>query len=186
MNSNIMRLNHQFQASLKFRLVLRDATQILSVNSFFENVLKSNPNGKRAEHLNKEMNDALKQVKIFIVVSLLCLAVFSLYPIHAYVNENRLVPVMRVEFPYVDQTNVQGYLVGLSIMLVFGVLGICGSVAFDLMTLMLLLEYGMLVTHLILDLDDYHEMWNDKKSFSSTRRENFLGNICMKYQDINK
>ncbi len=186
MHFKIMRLINRFQGCLKFRLILNDVLPIISVNSFFENILMNNRNGKQADHLNKEMNDAFKKVKIFIVVNSLCFTLFSLYPMYAYVSENRLVPLMRMEFPYLDQTNMKGYLVGLTLMLIMGVFSVCGNVAFDLATLMLLLQYRSLVTLFILDLDEYHEMWNDKESFSSSHRENFLRNICMKYQDINQ
>lgn len=132
------------------------------------------------------MKDAFKTAKIYTVIQLLCFAVFSLYPMFAFVFENRLVQIMRIEFPSLDQTNLMGYLIGLAIMLLFGVLAVLGTMAFDLMILLLLLEYGSLVTLLIHDLDDYHEMWKQKELFSSQRRVQFLGNICLKYQDINK
>lgn len=93
---------------------------------------------------------------------------------------------MRIEFPFLDQTNIKGYLLGLGIMLLFAVLGLAGSVAFDLVVLILLLQYGSLVTQLVLDFEDYHQIWKKKENFTPQFRENFLQNIFMKYQDINR
>lgn len=155
------------------------------MNSFFEKMLINTPKGERADRLDKEMKDALKNAKIFIAISLLCFAIFALYPIHAFVNEQRLIPIMRIEFPFLDQTTMKGYLIGLAIMLVFAILGVAGSVAFDLMVLQLLLQYGSLVTQLILDFDEYHEIWENKNKFSAEYRDHFLKNILLKYEDIN-
>lgn len=165
---------------------MKELKPILQINNFFENILTSNAKGKRADCLQREMKNAFKKVKIFIALTLLCFAVFSLYPIYVYVNENRLVPIMRIEFPFLDQTNMEGYLIGLAIMLLFGVLAVVGSVAFDLLVLMIFLEYGSLVTQLEQDLDDYHEMWKNKATFSAQYRDLFLRNICMKFQDIDR
>lgn len=111
--------------------------------------------------------------------------IFSLYPIYAYVTENRLVAIMRIEFPFVDQTEMKGYLIGLAIMLLFGFLAVVGSVAYDFLVAILLFGYGSLVTLLVLDLEDFHEMWLNK-TLSERDQEKFLRNICLKFQDINR
>lgn len=157
-----------------------------SMYRFFESICIKNATGRRADCLKKEMEDALKKVKIFAVVSVLCFAIFALYPIYAYVNENRLVPIARMEFPCLDQTKMKGYLIGLTIMLIFACLAILGSLAFDSLILLILLIIGSLVTQLSNDLNNYHEMWENKETFSAQQREYFLRNICMKYEDINR
>ncbi len=171
---------------MKFRLVVKRMKNVVSMKKFFEKILFNNPNGIRANHLKNEMKDTFKNMKIFIVTSILCFAAFALYPIHVFVTENRLVPIMRIEFPFLDQTNTNDYLIGQAIMLLFGFLGVVGSVAFDLTTLVLLMQYGSLVTQLKEDLADYHELWKKKETVSKQYREYFLKNICLKYCDVNR
>lgn len=155
------------------------------MKNFFEKIL-NNATGSRSDCLKKEMKDAYKKVIIIIVITLASFAVFLLYPIYVYVNESRLVPLMRIEFPFVDQSYMKGYLIRLAIMLLLAVLGVSGSVAFDILTLMLFLEYGSLVTQLGQDLNNYHEMWKNKEAFSEHSRQLLLRTICLKYQDINE
>lgn len=153
---------------------------------FFEDVLIKNATGKRADYLEKEMKGALNKVTIFSVICLVCYGAFVLYPIYAYITEGRLVPLMSLEFPFVNQTSMKGYLIGLVIMLFFGFTALFCFVGFDSMVLMLLLVYGSLVTQLELDLKEYQEMWENQGTFSTKQREDFLRNICTKYQDINR
>ncbi|XP_037036894.1 uncharacterized protein LOC119074711 [Bradysia coprophila] len=173
-------------ATLKFILVLRDMNQVVPMYRFFENILISHTSGRRSDDLVKEMNDAFNTVKIFIVVSVLCFAVFVLYPIHAYVTEGQLVPIMRIEFPFVDQTVIKGYLIGQSFMLLFGFLGVLGSVAFDVAVVTLLMEFKSLVTLLVHDLDDYEEFSKEVETYSTQYKDSFLKNICRKYNDIHR
>lgn len=163
---------------------MTEAKHIVRINDFFEKIVITNPKGRRADHIAKEMRDAFKNVKIFIAITLLCFAVFALYPLYGYVTDNQLIPIMRIEFPFLDQTNMKGYLIGFAIMLFLAVLAVVGSVAFDLLVLVLLMEYRSLVTQFLLDLEDYHEIWNDKETFSTQYRKMFLNNICLKYLDL--
>nr|QGW45439.1 odorant receptor 66 [Bradysia odoriphaga] len=173
-------------ATLKFILVLRDMHQVVPMYRFFENIVISHTTGRRSDDLVKEMNDAFKTVKIFIVVSALCFAVFVLYPMHAYVTEGQLIPIMRIEFPFVDQTIMKGYLIGQTFMLLFGFFAVVGSVAFDLAVLTLLMGFKSLVTLLLHDLDDYHEFSKEREASSTQYRDSFLKNICKKYNDIHR
>lgn len=152
-----------------------------SLQIFFERILINNAKGKRANCLEEEMKVAFMKIKIFIALFLACFVIFALYPIYAYVTEKRLIPIMRIEFLFVDQTEIKGYLIGLAIMLLFGFLAVVGSVSFDLMVVILLFGFGSLVTQLEMDLEDFHQMW---KRASTRDREHFLRNICLKYQDI--
>ncbi|XP_037036797.1 putative odorant receptor 83c isoform X4 [Bradysia coprophila] len=172
--------------TLKFILILRDMKQVVPMYRFFENILISHTTGRRSDDLVREMNDAYNKVKIFVVVSVLCFAVFVLYPIHAYITEGQLIPIMRIEFPFVDQTVIKGYLIGQAFMLLFGVLGLVGSVAFDLAVLTFLLEFKSLVTLLVHDLDDYEEFSKENETYSTQYKDSFLKNICRKYNDIHR
>lgn len=184
---NSQRINaHKLQATLKFRLAVKKIKQIVSINKFFENVLINNPKGKRANRLAQEMTVAFRNMKIFVVLTVLCFGVFILYPVYAYVTEHRLIQLARLEFPFLNQTNLKGYLIGVGIMLLTSVSGVIGSVAFDLVILMLLLQYGSLVTQFVLDLEEYHELWTNIGEFSPQYRDYFLKNIFKKYQDINR
>lgn len=156
------------------------------MNKFFENILVNHPIGRRCDDLAKEMKDAFNTVKIFVAVSVLCFALFVLYPMKAYVIDGQLIPVMRIEFPLVDQTRVKGYLIGQAFMSLFGILGMVGNVAFDLGVLMMLMEFKSLTTLLVHDLDDYHEISKKKERYPTAYQDSFLKNICKKYNDIHR
>lgn len=166
--------------------MLTTSKPIVSFHIFFVKILVNNTEGKRADHLGKEMKDTFTHMKIFIAITLLCFAVFSLYPMYAYVAEDRLVQLVRMEMPYLDQTNLKDYLIALVIMLGMAGLATIGVLAFDLMVLVLLLQYGSLVTQFILDLEEYNEIWTDKESYSQRYRDVFLRNMCLKYHDLDK
>ena len=186
-NKNSQRINScKFQSTLKFRLILTKTKEIISINKFFENMLINNPTGRRADQLAKEMKDALKIMKIFIAISVLCFGLFTLYPIYGYVFENRLILIARMEYPFLDQTTTKVYLIGVGIMCIMAVMAILGGVGFDSGVLIFMLQYGSLVTQLILDFEEYHEMWKRKDEFSPQYRDYFLKNIFKKYQDVNR
>lgn len=159
---------------------------LFPMNDFFNQILANNVQGKRAVYLEREMKYALKKVKILSAIIVTAFSVFTLYPIYAYVIENRLVPMMHMEFPFVDQTKMQGFLIGVAILLFFGVLNAIGGLGTQLMVLMVLTAYESLVTQIIWDLEDYHEMWQNRERFSEPYRESFLRNICLKYHDLNR
>lgn len=156
------------------------------MNTFFENILINHATGPRSDDLIREMKDAYSKLKICVVVSVLCFVVFLLYPVTAYVTDGRLVPLMRVEFLFVDQTTMKGYLIGQAFMLLFGVLGLVGNVAFDLAVLILLMEVKSLITLLEHDLDDYYEISKKGEAYSTQQQDILLRNICMKYNDIHR
>jgi len=76
----------KLQATLKFRLILKDVKYIIPMNTFFENILTDNLTGRRSCDLAKEMKDAHNKVKTFVAISVLCFAIFVLYPMHAYIT----------------------------------------------------------------------------------------------------
>ncbi|XP_037037280.1 uncharacterized protein LOC119074982 [Bradysia coprophila] len=172
--------------SLKFHLILRNVTRLTPMHDFFENILIGNPIGRRADDLVREMNDAYNKVKIFVIVSVLCFAIFVLHPLQAFVTEGRLIPIMRIELPFVDQTEMRGYLIGVALMSFIGFLGVVGNVAFDVTVLTLLMEFKSLVTLLAHDLDDYHEFSKEVETHSTQYQDSFLKNICKKYNDIHR
>nr|QGW45397.1 odorant receptor 24 [Bradysia odoriphaga] len=173
-------------STLKFKLILRHVKQLTPMHDFFEKILIDNPIGHRSDDLVKEMNDAYNKVKFFVVVSVPCFAVFVLYPVQAFVTDGRLIPIMRIEFPFVDQTDMRGYLIGLVFMSLLGFLGVVGNVAFDVAVLTLLMEFKSLVTILKHDLDVYHEFSKESEAYSRQYRDSFLKNICKKYIDIHR
>ncbi|XP_037036798.1 uncharacterized protein LOC119074632 isoform X5 [Bradysia coprophila] len=173
-------------ATLKFKLILRDIKRAIPMNLFFENILIGNPIGRRSDDLDREMNDAYNKVKIFVIASVLLFAVFVLHPIHAYITDGRLIPAMRIELPLVDQTEMGGYLFGVAYMMLIGILGVFGNVAFDVAVLTLLMEFKSLITLLEHDLDEYHEFSKEVETHSTQYKDSYLKNICKKYNDIDR
>nr|QGW45440.1 odorant receptor 67 [Bradysia odoriphaga] len=173
-------------STLKFTLIVRHVKQLTPMHDFFEKILISHTTGSRSDDLVKEMNNAYNTVKFFVVVSVPCFAVFVLYPVQAFVTEGRLIPIMRIEFPFVDQTDMKGYLIGLAYVSLIGFLAVLGNVAFDVTVLTFLLEFKSLVTLLEHDLHEYYEFSKEKETYSTQYRDSFLKNICKKYNDIHR
>lgn len=151
--------------------------------NFLEKLFKDNAVGPRANVLKKHIDGTFVSIKIFIPIQTSALLVFLLYPVYGYIAHNELIQIMPMQFPFIDQTTVGGFIVANLMMMKMGVWAYVGSVGFDLFLARLIDNYCALVKLLQQDIADYTEMSKETSVYSEQYRRAFFRNFLLRCQD---
>lgn len=152
-------------------------------NDFLGEIFKVNVRGPKASVLKKHIDETFTNIKVFLTIQSLALVVFICYPIYGYVTNNELIQIMPMEFPFVDQTTVSGFIFANLVMMKMGVWAFCGSVGFDMFLARMIYNYCALVKLLQQDLADYVMMSKEIGDRSNHYRKMFFRNFLLKCQD---
>ncbi|XP_037040732.1 odorant receptor 67d-like [Bradysia coprophila] len=170
-------------AFAKFNLFVRTYSNAMAFSAFLRNVFKTITEGPSAFVLQTHVEATFTIVKLCIFVQTFALFVFVWYPIYSYIFNNELVPIMPMQFPFVDQTTTGGFIVAALMMLKMGVWAYFGSVGFDLFLASLIDNYCALVKLLQQDLSDYIRISRKGSGYSEQYKKAFFRNFLMKCQD---
>nr|QGW45437.1 odorant receptor 64 [Bradysia odoriphaga] len=170
-------------AFAKFNVFVRTYPNAMAFIAFLRNVFKTITEGPSALVLQTHVEATFTIVKLCIFVQTLALFVFVWYPIYSYIVNNELVPIMPMQFPFVDQTTTGGFIVATLMMLKMGVWAYFGSVGFDLFLASLIDNYCALVKLLQQDLSDYIRMTRKGSGYSEQYKKAFFRNFLLKCQD---
>lgn len=157
--------------------------EAMAVNEFIENLFKKYTKGPKAQVLKTHIDETFIKVKIFLLIQTLALLIFVCYPIYGFIVNNELIPLMPMQFPFIDQTTKTGFLLSTLIMIKMGVWAYAGSVGFDLFLARIIYNYSALVKLLRQDLVEYTEMCNNTSEYSVHYRNAFFRNFLIKCQD---
>lgn len=158
------------------------------VNDFIDDIFKANAEGPKAGVLKAHIDGTFTRIKVFVVIQTLALILFVCYPIYGYVANNELIQIMPMQFPFIDQTTVTGFIVGNLIMMKMGVWAYFGSVGFDLFLARMIYNYCALVKLLQQDIVDYIAMSKNINGADGSKhyRKIFFRNFLLKCQDKDK
>lgn len=166
-------------------MTLNSKIQMKSADDFIRKILKETGiETPQAQMLNKELENSFTKIKTCIMMFVLSYFLSVLYPIYALVFEDKLVPAAKMEIPYVDQTQIGGYIVGACVITFVASMACVGGAAYDTILAFFVFNYAALIQLLEEDLKQYHKMWQKRKENSYQDRNYFLKNFCVKYQDV--
>lgn len=150
---------------------------------FLHKVFKDITEGPSADVLKRHVDATFASVKLCIFVQTFALFVFVWYPIYSYLFNNELVPIMPMQFPFIDQTTTGGFILAALLMLKMGLWAYFGSVGFDLFLASLIDNYCALVKLLQQDITNYAQMCKKGSGYSERYKREFFRNFLIKCQD---
>ncbi len=158
------------------------------LTDFVDEIFKVNSEGPKAIVLKEHMDATYTKIKLFIIIQTVALLLFLCYPIYGYVARAELIQIMPMEFPFVDQATVSGFIVANLIMMKMGVWAYVGSVGFDVFLARTIYNYCALLKLLQQDILDFIEMSKVDKDDDESKqyREAFFRNFLIKCQDKDK
>jgi len=112
------------------------------------------------------------------------LSIFLAYPTKAFFVDHELVPLLPIEFMFVDLSTFSGFIAA---NLIASLLGLFGSVATAytiLLIVSLILNYSVFVDMFEDDIKSLDETWSKGTNTTVLHRHSFLRNICRKQQDM--
>ncbi|KAJ6635265.1 Odorant receptor 67d [Pseudolycoriella hygida] len=170
-------------AFAKFDVMLNYSRNALALVDFLEHVFKNIVDGPKAKLLKTHIDETFVSIKICLLVETLALLLFLCYPVYAYVNNDELVQLIPMQFPFIDQSNTTGFIIANMIMVKLGLWAFTGSVGFDLYLARLIDSYCALVKLLQYDIIEFAEMSREGSGVSRHYRKTFLRNFLLKCQD---
>lgn len=108
------------------------------------------------------------------------------YPTKSYLVDKKLVPLLPVEFMFIDQSTQSGFLLASIIQMILGIYGICGIEFVALSFVILIMNYAPQIDIVEIDFNELDVLWRDTSTSTLAYRHMFLRNICQKYIDMRR
>lgn len=117
----------------------------------------------------------------FVVLAVVC---FIAYPSKAFIVDHQHVPLLPIEFMFVDQSTLSGFLIANFIMSILGLFANAGTTLTVLLIAVIVTNYSIMVDLFEEDVKSLDEMWTGTSTTTVRHRHFFLRNICRKQQDL--
>lgn len=111
-------------------------------------------------------------------------AIYLYTPVKSAIIDNELVPLLPIEFIFVDQSTRHGYLIATFIVMGFAIFGVSVIVFVGLTFDIVILDYAPRVDIVEIDFNELDMLWCDTSTSSIAYRRMALRNICQKFDDL--
>lgn len=109
---------------------------------------------------------------------------YMFYPVKSFIMDGKMVQFIPMEFMFVDQSTLIGFLVTSGIMATLGVYAISGTEYMALSFVAVVLNYGPRVDIMEADFKELDKLWGATSTSTIFYKHAFLTNICRKYDDM--
>lgn len=105
-------------------------------------------------------------------------------PIHDFFAYRKLTLFLAVNIPFVDPKSYAGFAANIAMQLVMAVYAAAGHMTFDLLLTLIISNYSAVVSVLAMQLKSFAQMY--KRNVKIKKRRQFLRNLLIQFNDVNK
>ncbi len=138
-----------------------------------------------AEELEKQQRQNFKLYKFIGFLVVKSLLVFLYNPTKAFLVNRELQSLLPIDFVFVDQSELSGFLIANAIMVVMGIYLVLVSL-YTVNFYSIIVNYSIQADLIEADVKQLDAFWSNTKTTSLSERHSFLRNICLKCQDKDK
>lgn len=117
-------------------------------------------------------------------MALIIIPLYMFYPVKSFVIDGKLVPLVPIEFMFLDQSTKLGFFIASSILTITGMYSIFGTEYILLTFVVVVMNYAPRVDILEENFHELDELWRNTSTSTLAYRHLFLKNICRKYIDM--
>ncbi|XP_037037299.1 uncharacterized protein LOC119075000 [Bradysia coprophila] len=147
-------------------------------------VCKANKGGGRAAKVRDRLLYNSRFYMWTTIVVMASITIFLAYPTKAFFVDHEFVPLLPIEYMFVDLSTLSGFITANLISSLLGVFANVATVYSILMIVSIILNYSIFVDMFEEDVKSLDEMWSSALDTSVTYRHSFLRNMCRKQQDM--
>ncbi|XP_037039267.1 uncharacterized protein LOC119076575 [Bradysia coprophila] len=158
----------------------------LNITAMFKSSLKIyKQNGDaRGKPFTDRLTANFNLYKFVASMAIFITILYMYYPVKSFLIDGEMVQFVPIEFMFVDQSTLLGFLVASGIMGTLGVYAIFGTEYMALTFVAIVMNYGPRVDILNENFDELDKMWLTNSSSAAEYKHSFLVNICRKYADM--
>lgn len=142
--------------------------------------------GTRADTINQGLCKTSSVLKWFTVGVMLSLCFYVSIPVKFFFFNEMWIPLIPMEFMFVDQSTLSGYITASVIQGVLGIFAGLATIMYGSGFLISVCNYNFHVHLIAQDFQDLDGMWNGSSQTTVAVRHAYLSNICWKLQDMER
>ncbi|XP_037039731.1 odorant receptor 67d-like [Bradysia coprophila] len=158
----------------------------INVHAIHESSLKicQRNTGSRGDRLNQRVQNNFHFLKCVTLSAIVLIIIYLFYPVKSFLIDGKLVPLVPVEFMFIDQSTLSGYIIASCIMTTAGIYGTILTTYMGLTFVLIIINYSLRVDLLEIDIEELNDMWSDTSKSTAAYRRLFLRNIIRKCIDM--